>query len=112
MDQIMKKKIMTQCGQKNSCESVDINLNNTVWSNVTGKSSTQGTSFEKCFGDPQTVTTVVGSGLIAPSHDTKLLKRVVQYLTDASVILRVNNNQFLADSATELSIQIKNHFGI
>lgn len=107
-----KKKIMEQCGQKNSCESVDINLHNTVWSNVTGKSSTPGTSFEKCFGDPQIVTTIVGSGLISPSHDPKLLKRVVQYLGDASMILRANNNQFLADSATELAAQMKNQFGI
>lgn len=108
----MKKKIMTQCGQKNSCESVDINLNNTTWPNVAGKFSTPGTAFEKCFGDPQIVTTIVGSGLIDPSHDTKLLKRVVQYLTDASAILRANNNQFLADSATELAVQMKNQFGI
>jgi hypothetical protein len=106
------KKIMTQCGQKNSCESVDINLHNAVWSNVTGKSSTPDISFEKCFGDPQPVTTLVGSGLIVPSHDPKLLKRVVQYLGDASVILRANNNQFLADSAIELAAQIKSQFGI
>lgn len=106
------KKIITQCGQKNSLESVDINLHDTVWSNVTGKSSIPGTSFEKCFGDAQPVTTLVGSGLIVPSHDSELLKRVVQYLMDASVILRANNNQFLADSAIELAAQMKNQFGI
>ncbi len=107
-----RKKIMTQCGQKNSCESVDINLHDTVWSNVTGKSNTPGISFEKCFGDSQPVTSLVGSGLIVSSHDPKLLKRVVQYLADVSVILRANNNQFLADSAIELAAQIKNQFGI
>ncbi len=106
------KKTMTQCGQKNSCESVDMNFHNTVWSNVTVESNTPGTTLEKCFGDPNPITTAVSSGLIAPSHDTKLLKRVVQYLTDASIILKANNNHFLADSATELVIQIKNQFGI
>ena len=106
------KKTMTQCGQKNTSESIDINIHNAVWSDNTEQFSPNSISLEKCFGDAQPVTSLVGSGLIVPSHDSKLLKRVVQYLGDASVILRANNNQFLADSATELAAQIKSQFGI
>ena len=108
----MKKTKNTQCGQKNTSESVDIKVHNAVWSDNTEQSSSNSISLEKCFGDAQPVTSLVGSGLIVPSHDPKLLKRVVQYLGDASMILRANNNQFLADSATELADQMKNQFGI
>jgi len=106
------KKTLTQCGQKNTSESVDIKVHNGVWSDNIKKSSFNSISLEKCFGEAQPVTSLVGSGLIVPPHDPKLLKRVVQYLADASVMLRANNNQFLADSATELATQIKSQFGI
>ena len=108
----MKKKMMKQCGQKNSLESVDINLHNTVWSNIAGKSDTPDTVFETCFGDPNPITTAVSSGLVSPTNNPNLLKKVVQYLTDASVVLKTNNNHFLSDSATELASQIKNQFRI
>lgn len=106
------KKTMTQCGQKNTSESVDIKVHNAVWSDNIEKSSLSSISLEKCFGDSQPVTSLVASGLITPSHDLELLKRVVQYLMDASVMFRANNNQFLADSATELADRMKNQFGI
>lgn len=96
------KKATNQCGQKNTCESANINLHNSIWSKT----------LEKSFGDAHPAVTVTASGLISPSHNPELLKTVVQYLMDASVILRANNNQFLADSATELAAQMKNQFGI
>jgi hypothetical protein len=106
------KKITKQCGQKNTYESANINLHNSIWSNSTKTFPLSTITLEKSFGDENPVVTVTGSGLNATSPDTILINQVVQYLADASVVLKANGNHFLADSATKLINQIKSNFNI
>lgn len=106
------KKATNQCGQKNTCESANINLHNSIWSNSTDTFPLGSITLEKSFGDAQAVVTMTGSGLNAASADTILINRVVQYLADASIVLKANGNQFLSDSAAKLINEIKLTFKI
>lgn len=106
------KKTNKQCGQKNTCESANINLDNQIWSNSTDTFFLGSTTMEKSFGDAKPVITVTGSGLNAVSTDTILINKVVQYLADASIVLKANGNQFLSDSAAKLINEIKSTFKI
>lgn len=106
------KKVTNQCGQKNTCESVNTNLHNAIWSNSTEEFPLGSITLQKSFGDAQPVVTMTGSGLNATSTDTILINKVVQYLADASIVLKANGNQFLADSATKLINEIKLTFKI
>lgn len=88
----MKRK----CGQKNTCDSVNIDLYRTI-------------------GDPQLVS-VVGSGVTCglnlSCQQAKLLKTVVDYLNQASVVLSYGNHTFLSNAAKDLSKQINDQFSI
>ena len=110
------------CGQKNSCDSVNIDLHKNVWSNmtvgdITGVDLKYETtdSIEKTFGDPQPVNTVgsgldSGCGLKLSSQQTKLLKTVVDYLNQASTALYFSNNRFLSSAAKDLANQVSDQF--
>lgn len=106
------KKMTKGCGQKNTCESANINLHNSIWSNSTETFPLGSITLEKCFGDAQPVVAVSGSCLNDASADTILINKVVQYLADASIVLKANGNQFLSDYATKLINEIKSTFKI
>ena len=110
------------CGQKNTLDSVNVDLHKNVWSNmtvgdVTGVDLNYDTtdSIEKTFGDPQPVN-VVGSGLDSgcglklSGQQTKLLKTVVDYLNQASTALYFSNNRFLSSAAKDLANQVSDQF--
>lgn len=103
------------CGQKNTCDSVDINLNNIGWSNLTPGDFNN--KYEKVYGDPQPVN-IVGSGLDSgcglklSGQQTKLLKTVVDYLNQASTALYFSNNRFLSSAAKDLANQVSDQFCI
>lgn len=118
----MAKRKQNNCGQKNTCDSINIDLHKSVWSNmtvgdVTGVDLKYETtdSIEKTFGDPQPVNVVgscldSGCGLKLSSQQTKLLKTVVDYLNQASITLHTSNNRFLSSAAKDLANQVSNQF--
>ena len=110
------------CGQKNTLDSVNVDLHKNVWSNmavgnVTGVDLNYDNtdSIEKTFGDPQPVNTVgsgldSGCGLKLSGQQTKLLKTVVDYLNQASTALYFSNNRFLSSAAKDLANQVSDQF--
>lgn len=110
------------CGQKNTLDSVNLDLHKNVWSNmtvgdVTGVDLNYETtdSIEKTFGDPQPVNAVgsgldSGCGLKLSGQQTKLLKTVVDYLNQASTALYFSNNRFLSSAAKDLANQVSDQF--
>jgi hypothetical protein len=110
------------CGQKNTLDSVNIDLHKNVWSNI-AVGNVKGVDLnydnidcgEKTYGDPQPVSTLrsdAGCGLNLCSHQTKLLKTVVDYLNEASTALYFSNNRFLSTAAKDLASQIGDQFCI
>jgi len=74
-------------------------------------------SFEKTFGEPNRVYSHgldIGqsddSGLVLSVEQTKLLKTVVKYLNQASMVLSSTNNRFLSDAAKNLAHKIHTQF--
>jgi hypothetical protein len=119
------KKTMTQCGQKNSQESIDINLDNLCVENINGismtyanlneKVYTNSTDNIKVYGDPM----LVQPGSIArearlklSGQQVELLKTVVECLNEASEALVASDNHALSTTLKDLSYQINNGFGI
>jgi len=108
------------CGQKNTLDSANIDLHKNVWSNI-AIGNVKGVDLnydnidcgEKTYGDPQPVSALrsdAGCCLNLSSHQTKLLKTVVDYLNQASTALYFSNNRFLSSVAKDLANQVGDQF--
>jgi hypothetical protein len=116
---------MINCGQKNSQESVDINLDHmcventngidVTYTNLNEKVYTNSTDNAKVYSDPM----LVKSGKVAyethlnlTGQQIELLKTIAEYLNKASQALDTGENHTLATTLKDLSSKLNNEFGI
>ena len=116
---------MTNCGQKNSQESVDINLDRLCVENINGitltyidlneKVYTNSTDNVKVYGDPMSVkpcSITRKTRLNLTGQQVQLLKTAAECLNKASEALDTNDNHALATTLKELSSKLNHEFGI
>lgn len=114
---------MNLCGQKNSQESVEVNLDPTpisvTYNNPFNKQQTfknYTNAYNKIYGNANPVVPgQVTHGVCLNLNDqqqTKLLKTVVEYLNQASTALYFSNNRFLSSAAKDLANQLSDQFCI
>jgi len=116
---------MINCGQKNSQESVDINLDHLCLENINGISMTYGdlnqkvytnsTDNIKVYGDLMPVksgNTTCETRLKLTGKQVELLKTVAECLNKASEALVRNDNHDLSTTLKDLTTQLNNEFGI
>jgi hypothetical protein len=118
---VAKEILMNLCGQKNSQDSVEVNLDPAPVS-VTYKSpineqtyKNYTNAYNKIYGDANPVIpgeVTHGGCLNLDGQQTKLLKTVVDYLNQASTALYFSNNRFLSTAAKDLANQLSDQFCI
>ncbi len=116
---------MIKCGQKNSQESVDINLDylsvknidgiNLTYSGLNDKVYTNSTDNIKVYGDPMLVKSgnaTYETRLKLTGQQVELLKTVAECLNKVSEALNTSDNRVLSTTAKDLSSKLNNEFGI
>jgi hypothetical protein len=116
---------MINCGQKNSQESVDINLDHLCLENINGISITYGDLNEevytnstdniKVYGDPMLVqpgNITRETRLNLTGQQVELLKTLSECLNKASEALDRSDNHDLSTTLKDLTTQLNSEFGI
>ena len=103
------QELTNNCGQRNTTNSIDTNFDTDYDDSL----DDEYVSRNKVYGEPQEVEPVScdGKGCLNLTHQqTKLLKTVVEYLSQASTALYFSNNRFLSSAAKDLAAQLGDQF--
>jgi hypothetical protein len=116
---------MTNCGQKNSQDSIDINLNDISVQDIPGVNMsfinnesvyTNSTQNYKTYGESMTVlsgeTMLREPCLNLDGEQAELLKRVVESLRQVSQTLYMSNKGFMSVTTLDLANEICHKFNI